>query len=149
MQFHVEDAHPLAAGRRLGAAQNPALGVDDQNVAGARIQLAQSRQRGIAVRRVHRAHQRSLRDRLERAAEVAEEAFGARRGFIGDGAGLVSRMRDVAPRGIEEQQCDDAEEGQGNDGSEPRQLEENGTTGRRTSCAALRRWLCHAAIVSG
>jgi hypothetical protein len=59
-------------------------------------------------------------------------------------------MRDrSSPGGIDEQQCDDAEEGQGNDGSEPRQLEQNGTTGRRTSCAALRRWLCHAAIVSG
>jgi hypothetical protein len=58
-------------------------------------------------------------------------------------------MRDVAPRGVEKQQCDDGEEGQGNESSEPRQLEENGTAGRRTSRAALRRWLCHAAIVSG
>ena len=149
MQFHVDDAQPLAAGRRLGAAQNPAFGVDDDDVAGARIQLAQSRQRGIAIRRVHRAHQRPLRDRFERGAEVAEEAFAARRGFIGDGAGLVSCMSDVAARGIEEQECDDAEEGQGNDGSEPRELEEYGTAGRRTSRAALRRCLCHAAIVSG
>ena len=52
-------------------------------------------------------------------------------------------MSDVAARGIEEQECDDAEEGQGNDGSEPSELEENGTAGRRTPRAALRRCLCH------
>jgi hypothetical protein len=47
-------------------------------------------------------------------------------------------MSDVPARGIEEQERDDAEEGQGNDGSEPRELEQN---------RAARR-LCHALILS-
>ena len=57
-------------------------------------------------------------------------------------------MGDVAARRIEEQQRDDAEKGEGNDGSQPSELEEDGTAGCRTPRAALRRCLCHAGILS-
>ena len=55
----------LAARRRLGAAEDPAFPVDDDDVARARIQLAQRRQSRIAVLRIHRPHQGPLRDRSE------------------------------------------------------------------------------------
>ena len=58
-------------------------------------------------------------------------------------------MSDLAARCIEEQERDDAEKGEGNDGSKPSELEEDGTAGRGTPRAALRRCLCHGAIVSG
>ena len=97
----IDDAQPFAAGRRLGAAENPAVDIDDDDVAGARIQLAQGRQRGVAVCRVHRTHLRPLRDGFERGAKVAEEALAARRGFIRDAACVVDHMSEVATRGIE------------------------------------------------
>ena len=100
------------------------------------------------MRRVHGAHQRPLRDGFERGAKVAEEALAARRGFIRDPARVVRRMSEVAPRGVEQQERDDSKERQGNDRSEPRQLEEDGTAGRRSARAALRRCLCHGGILS-
>ena len=143
LQFHVDDAQARAAGRRLGAAQDPAFDIHDDDVAGTRIHLAHCRQRGIAALRIHRANLRPLRNRFERGAEVAEKALAARCGFIGDAADVVSCMRDVAACRVVEQESDDAEQGQGNDGSEPRELEENGAARRGTPRAALRRCLWH------
>jgi hypothetical protein len=57
-------------------------------------------------------------------------------------------MREVASRRVEEQQRYDDKKGQDNDGSEPRELEEDGPARRGTRRAALRRCLCHAGILS-
>ena len=67
---------------------------------------------------------------------------------MGNAPGIVGCMSNVAARRIEEQKGDDAEQGQGNDGGEPRELEENGTARRRTPRAVLRRCLWHEGILS-